>query len=90
MDVNADTNEETLKLLNGKYPGCAKGYYCNVALVDDINALKAAVEKDFGCVNILINNAGIVYSCRADGSDEKLIQRVVAVNLTSHLLVSLF
>ena len=38
----------------------AKGYVCDVTREDQVRALVAAVEKDLGPINILVNNAGII------------------------------
>jgi len=39
--------------------GEARGFACDVADVGSVNALVAAVEKAFGSVDVLVNNAGL-------------------------------
>jgi 3-oxoacyl-[acyl-carrier protein] reductase len=43
----------------GQMGGGARGYACDVGKTADIEALAAAVDKDFGRVDVLVNNAGV-------------------------------
>jgi 3-oxoacyl-[acyl-carrier protein] reductase len=38
--------------------GPARGYGCDVSVPDQVEATVAAVEKDFGKIDVLVNNAG--------------------------------
>ena len=40
--------------------GTAKAFQCDVTSADEAQATVAAVEKEYGPVNILVNNAGII------------------------------
>jgi 3-oxoacyl-[acyl-carrier protein] reductase len=42
----------------GEIGGGAKGYACDVANPDQVAAFTEAVEKDFGRIDVLVNNAG--------------------------------
>lgn len=87
VDVDDQLNKETIKQINEKQPGKAKSYICNVAKAKDIKALKKAVIQDFGEVNIVINNAGIVNATPLLEIDETDVQMFLSVNLSSHILV---
>ena len=50
--------EETLKELEGMGVK-AKAYQCNVADADAVSAVVKKIAKDFGGIQILVNNAGI-------------------------------
>lgn len=50
--------EETLKELEGMGVK-AKAYQCNVADADAVSAVVKEIAKDFGGIQILVNNAGI-------------------------------
>lgn len=88
VDIDPNSNQETVKLINEKYPGCAKAYICNVSLPNDIKALKEQVIKDFGQVNIFVHNAGIVGGSAMCDFDDTYMYNVININLTSHFVVS--
>jgi NAD(P)-dependent dehydrogenase (short-subunit alcohol dehydrogenase family) len=88
VDIDDELNKETIKLINDKHPDKAKCYKCNVAKMQDIKDLKEAVVRDFGEVNILINNAGIVNASPLLEITESDANLFVSINLTSHVLVS--
>ncbi|TNE93886.1 MAG: SDR family oxidoreductase [Gammaproteobacteria bacterium] len=58
-DVNKEGLAETVKALKGSE---VKSYYLDVSDRDAIYAHAEAVKKDFGQVNLVINNAGVALS----------------------------
>lgn len=42
----------------GTLGGGARGYACDVGIASQVEALAKAVEKDFGQIDVLVNNAG--------------------------------
>ncbi len=90
VDVGDAENEITVKQINELHPNCAKPYHCNIGSSEEIRNLRKNVESDFGCINILVNNAGLLYNCKAHEVDEKIASGIVAINLTSHFLVILY
>src|SRR5262245_26307101 len=48
--------DETAQQLGGG--GGARGYACDVSVASQVEALAKAVEKDFGQIDVLVNNAG--------------------------------
>lgn len=90
VDVDEELNNETVKELNHDYPDSAKAYKCNITVTQEVKELKKAVIADFGMVNILINNAGLITGARLTDFDDTLMNGVIGVNLTSHFIVSKF
>lgn len=60
----------------------AKGYVCNIADRDSVQAACEAVLADYGKVDILVNNAGITRDGMAHKMSYEKWDQVVAVNLT--------
>lgn len=88
VDIDEELNTKTVMAINKKYPNCAKSYKCNVATSEDIKKLREAVNRDFGYVNILINNAGLLFSAPIMEFEDQFLNAVLSVNLASHFLVS--
>ncbi len=89
VDIDEAINTETVNLINEKYPGRAKSYTCNVIFADEIKAVKEAVKKDFGDVDILVHNAGLVAGAPITEVEDIYLHAMIGVNLTSHFLVSI-
>ncbi|XP_046680910.1 17-beta-hydroxysteroid dehydrogenase 13-like [Homalodisca vitripennis] len=79
-DTALDTAAEIVK--DGKI---AKAYFTNVAKLDEIRKLKMAVTKDLGPVDILVNNASLLYARRLEDIPEEAIRAIVDVNLLSYV-----
>lgn len=62
--------------------GCiARPYVCNVCEVDEINAAIAAVVKDFGTIDVLVNSAGCDMSTTMGELNEPVFDKILATNL---------
>lgn len=61
--------------------GKVKGYQSNISNLDDINQLTDAIEKDFGKVDILINNAGRFVSKPFDEVTEDEFVQLFSTNV---------
>ena len=94
VDLNQDKLDETVQLC-AEAGGEGKAYITNVAVEDEVTALFGQVVNDFGCVDGLVNNAGIL----RDGmllkvKDGEIVKRmslaewqaVIDVNLTGVFL----
>jgi len=57
---------------------------CDVTIRDNVNACAEQIFKQFGAVNILINNAGIVSGKPLLDLSEKQIRKTFDVNIISH------
>ena len=58
---------------------------CDVSDPGEISATVSAVLKDWGGVDILVNNAGITYYGKTDEMSDEHWDRVMRVNLHSHI-----
>jgi NAD(P)-dependent dehydrogenase (short-subunit alcohol dehydrogenase family) len=61
-------------------PGLA-AYECDVTSTDSVAATVAAVERDLGPVDVLVNNAGILAVERVVDTSDETWERVIDVNL---------
>lgn len=85
VDVNKNDNEKTVEEIisrTGNSKG-AKSIICDVSDTEAIKKLRDDVLKEYGHVDILVNNAGLVYGNTILSGDDKMIRRVIDVNLLS-------
>lgn len=89
VDVDYQAALKTVEEIIQKCKVKALAYKCDVSSHDDVMEMKRYVEKSFGYVDVLINNAGVL------GMDVSLrekkpenIQRLIGVNLMSNFWVS--
>ncbi len=61
---------------------------CDVQKIDDIKETVEAVEKHFGKIDILCNNAGIGLFDNAEKQSDEIWQQMMATNLNSHYYFS--
>lgn len=79
IDENAANTEKELLALGVK----AKGYASNAASFDDTHAVVEQIMKDFGSIDVLVNNAGITKDGLMMRMTEAQWDAVIAVNLKS-------
>ena len=60
----------------------------DVAKREDVTALFAAVEKEFGRLDILVNNVGMFFSAKFEELTEEQWDRILNTNLKSQFLCS--
>lgn len=82
-----DLNVEVSAAAATRYPG-AMSAACNVADPASVETSVAAVERDFGRIDILVNSAGIVDLAPAVEIGLKAWQRTLDINLTGSFLVA--
>lgn len=88
IDVNPTALEGTLSLA-GQLGGRFRGYVVNVADRLAVEALPAAVLSQFGSVDCVINNAGIIQPfTKLNNLDYSVIERVFNVNFFGTLFVT--
>lgn len=94
LDVNSEQLDEAVKACQA-VGAEARGYRCNVAREDDVARAFADIKSDFGHLDGLVNNAGILRDAMLvkarDGVVEKRMtleqwQAVIDVNLTGVFL----
>jgi 3-oxoacyl-[acyl-carrier protein] reductase len=81
-DIN-DAHFEALEKELTAFGVQAKGYVSNAADFDNSNETVAQILKDFGSVDVLINNAGITKDNLLMRMSEQDFDAVIAVNLKS-------
>lgn len=88
IDVEETENNETAELIK-KEGGTAYSYKCDVSNREQIKIMHEQVTKDLGPVDILINNAGIVWGhVYIDPTKDQFIINQINVNLMGQYWVS--
>lgn len=88
VDIDESGNHETAQIIKD-WGGVANSYKCDVSKKDDIKILHSKVKQDLGPVDIVINNAGIVWGhLYIDPSKDQFITDQINVNLMAHIWVS--
>jgi NAD(P)-dependent dehydrogenase (short-subunit alcohol dehydrogenase family) len=83
LDLNAEAAGDAAR----RHPG-AMAAACNVADPASVETAVAAVERDFGRIDILVNSAGIVDLAPAEAISLTAWQRTLDINLTGSFLVA--
>jgi 3-oxoacyl-[acyl-carrier protein] reductase len=87
--VVADLNEAGARAVAGELGGNAIAVKCDVALRADIDHLVAATLKQFGTVDIVVNNAGYTHKNQSMlETDEAAFDRCFAVNVKAIYLMA--
>lgn len=85
VDVDETGNNETAQLIKDE-GGVAVSYKCDVSNREQIKELHSKVRNDLGPVDILINNAGIVWGhLYVDPSKDQFIIDQINVNLMGQI-----
>lgn len=87
MARNTDELEKTAHELSG-IGGRVIAIRCDVANPDDIENMLAGVEKEFGRIDIAVNNAGICINKNTDVMTLEEFKYVLDVNLTGVFVAS--
>ena len=80
---NANTTVSEIQKLGVK----AKAYKVDVSNSDAINNLRHSISQDFGSIDILINNAGIIPFDSLLEQSPAIIEKIIKVNVLSTILV---
>ncbi|MBQ8827560.1 MAG: 3-oxoacyl-[Clostridia bacterium] len=78
---NAQAADDVCNKCIGEYGITAKAYRCNVANFEEVKETVAQVKKDFGAVQILVNNAGITRDGLLAMMKEEDFDNVIDTNL---------
>lgn len=81
-DLSAEKAQAVADVISGR-GGEAKAVVCDVSRPDDLEALVASAVKEYGTVNVLVNNAGIGGGGRENpyNIDREYVERVYAINV---------
>ena len=87
-DIDPETAQETARMVTAS-GGVAVGRQCDVSDPDAARGAIAAMEADFGGIDVLVNNAAFFATRMPLGElDEALWARTMEVNLTGPFLMS--
>ncbi|XP_070183982.1 estradiol 17-beta-dehydrogenase 11-like [Littorina saxatilis] len=82
-DLNKENNDATASQVK-ELGGEAYSYACDVSKSSEIHSVAQKVRQDVGEVDVLINNAGILYGGALLDMEEKHIRRTFEVNTLAH------
>jgi NAD(P)-dependent dehydrogenase (short-subunit alcohol dehydrogenase family) len=83
-----DLDEKSARETAAQIPG-AKAYPADVSVAAQVNAAVGAAMADFGPIEVLVNNAGILDGYfNAEEMDETVWRKVIDIDLTGVFLVS--
>lgn len=78
-DINAEKIAEAAKTLSAK--GDVRGFACDISDKEQVDAMVEQVAKEFGRIDILINNAGITKDAQFYKMTPEQFDGVINVNL---------
>ncbi|KAE9538812.1 hypothetical protein AGLY_005394 [Aphis glycines] len=84
VDINEQSNAETVKEINSKWKGKAFAYTCDVSTLEKVRELGEKVKSEVGTVTILVNNAGIMPCKPLEAHDEPTIRKIFDINVFAH------
>ena len=79
---------EKLEKVKAEIGGDVRGYACDIREEETVKATIAAILKDFGRIDLLVNNAGGQFAAPLDSISAKGWDAVVRNNLTGGFLVA--
>jgi NAD(P)-dependent dehydrogenase (short-subunit alcohol dehydrogenase family) len=92
MGRNTKNNEEAINEVQEEYEGKFRSYVGDVTRREDCEWVVNEVKRDYGVIDILVNNSGISRHCRTFDYDEQLSQwyDVMNVNINGLFMMSLY
>jgi short-subunit dehydrogenase len=88
IDINPDSLKETISLIN-EFSGKASAYVANIADKDRVAKLPEEIIANYGVIDILINNAGIIQPfVTVSALTLAQIERVFNVNLFGNVYMT--
>lgn len=85
-DIDLEAAEKTVAEIRKKGV-VAHAYQADISDQQQINLLHKQIMNEFGQIDILVNNAAIVYGLPFQECETEAIEKMVKVNLTANLLV---
>ena len=86
VDIDLNAALKTCAELKEKEVEC-KAYKADISSYEEVEKLSNDIENDFGQVDILINNAGLVLFGFLQDSKVQDLNRLIRVNVDSHVWV---
>jgi len=88
-DINSELGQSVVQEIQSQ-GGRASFTFCDVTKAEDCRRAVEATLEQFGCLDILFNNAGIIRRADVVETTEAEWDRVLAVNLKSIFLMSIY
>jgi NAD(P)-dependent dehydrogenase (short-subunit alcohol dehydrogenase family) len=88
VDILEERTQAVADEINSMLPGAALPVRCDVTNGEDVQAMVAKVVAEWGHVDVLVNNVGVVDRTDILNTPESEWDRVIAVSLTSVFLVT--
>jgi sorbitol-6-phosphate 2-dehydrogenase len=85
-DISAANAEKAAKKISGEYKTGSIGVCVDVTKEEQVEAMTGAAMKEFGRIDILVSNAGIVISKELTEFPAAEWRKVIDVNLTGYFL----
>ena len=85
VDLNLNEAQKTAAEISEKFKVKTAAYKVDVSDYEAIQQLKKDIEKSLGDLDILVNNAGILSAISLREGSPSDIQKLIDVNLSSHL-----
>jgi len=83
VDINMATLKETAKQVSKSSNVKVKTYQCDITNRERVAALAADVRRDFGDIDVLVNNAGVLWGKAIECITEADVRKTMDVNLLS-------
>ncbi len=90
LDINENEGIKQAEIISQEPDRTAKFYKCDVTSLESCKSVIEQVDKDFGRIDVLFNNAGVTFRKDVVGLEEKEWNLVVDVTLKGAYLVSKF
>lgn len=80
-------SEQSLKEVSSKIKN-SRYFICDISNYERIKDIVAKVEKVYGRIDVLVNNAGIWIEGELDKNDHKDVERTIQVNTLGHIYMT--
>lgn len=87
VDINEESNKETVALAQKIKKGRAFGYVCDVTDRDAVLATADKIRREVGHVSVIVNNAGIMPCHPLDKTSHQEIRKMFDVNTMAHFWI---
>jgi NAD(P)-dependent dehydrogenase (short-subunit alcohol dehydrogenase family) len=88
VDIDGESAQTLIEAIEAE-KGSARAYRCDVTHEEEVESTVAAVLRDFGSIDILVNSAGVSQGRgRTAETAPEVWRRTIAVNLTGSFLVT--
>ena len=84
LGINTESGQETVAAFKEEYPSCSVAFYtCDVSQTAAVDAAVETILREYGRIDVVVNNAGIVADQLLMKMQEDEWDRVLQVNLKS-------